>query len=221
MIERLVARARDRDDLTWIYIEVPNCENALEHGRVEDWTYEHPHHFTVKSMETLLKSCGIPQHFVSRMYGDEVLSVMAMVNVNPFPAMPSEDDERMQAILDRFSETQNSLSEISDRIIERLESVALWGGAGKSAMLINQLNLPDSVTVIDSHDEKWGLYVPGTSIMMRSPEVLKQKPVNCIIATTAWRAEDIRAEIIERNILVNSLWKIEDGKLVEVPLVQE
>jgi hypothetical protein len=218
MLQRVAARAKDRHALTWIYIEVPNCENALEHGRLEDWTYEHPHHFTVKSMETLLESCGISNYFVSRMYGDEVLSVMAMVSVNPFPHKPNEDDEKMKATITRFFNARRAIQEVSNRIYEKIHQVALWGGAGKSAMLINLLNLPHTTVVVDSHDAKWGLYVPGTSIKIRSPETLKQCPTPIVIATTAWRADDIRAEILERKILVSSLWKIEDGILVEVPL---
>lgn len=96
--------------------------------------------------------------------------------------------------------------------------IAFWGGAGKSAMFLRRFQLPTHVTVVDSHSDKWLMCVPGTKIKISDPDVLFRYPVQYVIATASWRADDIAKEIVERNIPCKGLLKFEGGQLVEVPL---
>lgn len=209
-IEGIVEHAKRNVQTVCLMIEVPCCENALKNGRIEDWTYEHPQNFTLQSMRRLLRNCGMEQFSVMKSYGGEVLVVQAFV-------VPDRD-KGVEDIIDRYRKIHIGLCRAGDHLRRNSDKVAYWGGAGKSAMFLRKFGVPDDAIVVDSHEEKFGFFVPGTSIMIRSPEYLKCNPVEDIIVTTSWRADDIRDDIKRRNISCNRILKFENGDLVEVPL---
>jgi len=214
LIEQIATRAAARDKLTYVYIEVPNCENALRRRRVEDWTYEHPQHFTLRSMKALLNNCGLDHFMILSKYGGEVIS--CLVKITPDPAHPN--DLNVDKVLEGYNTVERAIVSEASWLLHHSHCVAYWGGAGKSAMFLRMLGVPAGSTVVDSHDAKWGMYVPGTPLLICDPDVLKDRPADYIVATTSWRAEDIRDEIARRGIQCKALLKFEGGELVEVPL---
>jgi hypothetical protein len=121
-------------------------------------------------------------------------------------------------VVDSYAQVAKNITYASEWIQELGDRVAFWGGAGKSAMFLRQFDLPSNTIVVDSHYDKWRACVPGTRIPIRPPTVLKKRPVEIIIATTSWRADDIRDEIIQRSIPCQKLLKFQGGQFVEVPL---
>jgi hypothetical protein len=214
LLEEIATEARKRSKTTYLYLEVPNCEVALNNTRIEDWTYEHVQHFTIRSMQALLRNSGIDHFVITKRYGDEVLSVIA--KIDPVTVNPADLD--VDVVLDNYTHAAKIVDTENVRIRSRLGQVAFWGGAGKSAMFINLFDLPPSACVVDSHDEKWGMCVPGTRIKIQDPEILKEFCPHYIVATTSWRAEDIRDEIKRRGIKCGQLLKFQNGQLTEVPL---
>lgn len=211
-IEQIVRRAEKRGGITYLLIECPCCQVALKHLRIEDWTYEHPQHFTVMSMMYMFRICGIKICQASVSYNGEV--VVGLAKIEPKPVHSPTVDQ----ILFGYKRAEKNIEQEGDWIRQGGSKVALWGGAGKSAMFINKFKLPETTRVIDSHDVKWGYYVPGTKIKMLPPDTLLNEPADYIIATTSWRANDIRDEILAQGIKCKALLKFERGKLVEVPL---
>jgi hypothetical protein len=214
LIHDLVARAWERDEPTWCYIEVPCCENALELSRIEDWTYEHPQHFTEYSLRDLLKVNGITNYVIQRRYNGEVICCLIQ-----FDSELITGGLDVTTITEKFKKVGDQIEREGLAMRSRLGELAFWGGAGKSAMFIRQLGLPDDTFVVDSDKTKWGMCVPGTGIKILCPDDLKllNSPPK-IIATTSWRADDIKAEIIRDKIPCDGLFKFQNGKLVEVPL---
>jgi hypothetical protein len=213
-MEGIAARARNRRFTTFIYLEVPSCENALRHRRIEDWTYEHPQHFTINSMRALLRSCGLDHFMILSSYGREVLKVL----VKHEPVELHKSDLDVDYLLSDYEVIENNIRRESSWIKCHSYTTALWGGAGKSAMFIRRVGVPDDIVVVDSHEEKQGMYVPGTRIKIQSPQVLREFNPDYIIATASWRAEDIRDEIVRYGYPCKTLLKFEGGELTEVPL---
>lgn len=211
-IEQIVRAAEKRTGITYLLIECPCCQEALKQLRIEDWTYEHPQHFTVMSMMYMLRACGIKICQATTHYNMEV--VIGLAKIEPKKA----HSPTVEQILFGYGRLDKNITKESDWMQLLDDSVALWGGAGKSAMFINKFKLLDSTRVVDSHEEKWGMYVPGTQIKIMSPHTLIEDPVDYIVATTSWRANDIRDEIKSLGIPCKALMKFERGKLVEVPL---
>jgi hypothetical protein len=214
LIEEIARMALVRCEPTWVYIEVPNCENALRRRRIEDWTYEHPQHFTVKSLRALLHSCWLDRFGIVNSYGGEVLCCLVQVN----PEDSVKDTINVPSVLNNYGRVQRAIETEGQWLRDCNDDIAYWGGAGKSAMFLRLFNLPESITVVDSHDEKWGMCVPGTKTKIQNPDVLLSNRVKYIIATASWRANDIRDEIKQRGIPCQGLMKFEFGRLVEVPL---
>ena len=210
MLEQIVHRARCGSGTTFLYVETPCCTNALTRSRVEDWTYEHPQHFTLHSMMRLFDGVGIPQSSVQVSYNGEV--IMGVAKIEPVVTKGITASR----IIAKYKFTERTLARVKEFIGEN--NCAFWGGSGKSSTLLNLLDLPEETIVVDSHEAKWGYCVPGTGIKMMAPLTLKKFPVDYIIATTGWRALDIRDEIVKGGTQCKALLKFENNKLVEVPL---
>lgn len=212
LIEQIVKRAKERKHPTIILVEVPCCQQALQRTRIEDWTYEHPQHFTVNSLSRLFRAVGIMMSQVETSYGGEVCVGWAKIDPQQTRGLT------VDTILENYNRAEENISATREWFQEN--KVAFWGGAGKSAMFIRKFNLPEDTTVVDSHEIKHNFYVPGTRIKIMNPITLRKFPVDYIVATTSWRANDIRDEIVRDSIPCKALLKFENGELVEVPLGQ-
>jgi hypothetical protein len=209
-LREIADAALERDSNTYLFVEVPCIDHALERVRIEDWTYEHPHHFTSVSFVRAQQLAGFQVLEASRGYGDEVLTSIALANsletINPYE------------VAEGFDKMQFNLARAGGKLADKLDKVAFWGGAGKSAIFLNAFGVPENAIVVDSDPNKVGLYVPGTGILIRDPAHLHFMRPEIIVATTSWRAEDIRKEIHKYEVSCKQLLKFENGELVEVPL---
>jgi hypothetical protein len=215
ILEDIARTAKGRSHPTILYIEVPSCENALRRCRIEDWTYEHPQHFTVNSMRAALRAAGLDHFVIIPKYDDEVLSVIVKIA----PAEHHDNDLCVETVLMDYERVAQNIRREIGWTRRHANCTVFWGGAGKSAMFIRKFHLPeDDTTVVDSHEAKWGLYVPGTGIKIQPPAILHDVQPDYVIATTSWRANDIRDEIVRDDIPCRMLFKFEGGELREVPL---
>jgi hypothetical protein len=195
--------------VTKLLVEVPCCDNAIKRTRIEDWTYEHPQHFTTKSMAALFRNTGVKHFFIGTSYNEEVVVAYATIT-------PSYKSFDLHEITDDYNKASVNIVYVGDWIRRNLNMIAFWGGAGKSAMFLRKFGVPSCALVVDSHEAKHGFYVPGTGIEIKNPDELKFQDEKYIIATTSWRANDIRDEILKRGIPCKGLFKFEDGNLKEV-----
>jgi hypothetical protein len=213
-LEPIVKLARRRNDMTSIFIETPCCQKALTKCRIEDWTYEHPQHFTLNSMRWLLKNIGMEKFQVEASYDGEVLVASTLVT-------PEKEDDFPMRVREWYSAVQDNIIEVGRILRDRVDDIVFWGGAGKSVMFIRLFNLHEDSVVVDSHKEKWYMNVPGTCIPIRSPLDPDWDKRKIVVATTSWRANDIKAEILRLGLPVEALYKFENGQLTEVPLESE
>jgi hypothetical protein len=189
--------------------EVPCIEKALETTRVSDFLYEHVSNFTLNSLYAMFGTSGFKLLETSRLYGDEVV-------VGFF--QPHEDAlKQNHRMTNKFVSQIESLAVTIRSKVDQLRNVVLWGGTGKSAAFINMFELDAAhfPTVVDSDPCKAGFYVPGAGQKIQDPSVIAEVPNPTIIITTAWRAEDIYAEIQRRGIKYKSLLVFKDGALNE------
>ena len=215
ILEGIAHAAKARPHPTTLYIEVPSCENALRRCRIEDWTYEHPQHFTVNSMRAILRAAGLDHFIIIPKYNDEVLSVIVRIA----PVEHRDCDLCVETVLLDYDRAARSLHHKLNWVCHTHPNTVFWGGAGKSASFIRWFRLPeDDTIVVDSHEEKWGLCVPGTGIKIQPPDILHGIQPDYVIATTSWRANDIRDEIVRDDIPCKTLFKFEGGQFREVPL---
>jgi hypothetical protein len=210
-LESIVKLARNRKGLTALLIETPCCQKALSKCRIEDWTYEHPQHFTLNSMRWLLRNVGMEKLQVEASYEGEVLVAVTMIQ-------PEKEDDFPQRVREWYSAVRDNIDEVGQVFRDNVDKIVFWGGAGKSVMFIRLFDLHKDSVVVDSHEDKWHMNVPGTSIPILPPFDPNWDKRKIVVATTSWRANDIKAEIKRLELPVETLYKFENGQLTEVPL---
>lgn len=205
------------DQFPYVLIEVPRINNAIEQHRLNDYLYEHVSNFTDLSMKTMLETSGYDIIYFDTPYNGEVITTLAKPKKN----------KQLSTIQNTATQYQQALKTGRKNLLQELlthkkqgNTIALWGGTGKSAAFLNsyQLSLNDFPTVVDSDHHKVGKYVPGTGQEIKSPEQLQNNPVDTIIITTQWRAQDIFNEIQQRKITYKNLYIVQDHKLTTFPI---
>lgn len=182
----------------FVYIEVPCFDKAMQSGRVGDLIYEHVSHFTRNSFRALLGFSGFDIVELDLMYDDEVIYCIAYSDSNRVLTFKRDTEKFNEGIATSQALVQNGL----DDVLEANQSIALWGGTGKSAAFINTYDLDAArfPIVVDSDETKCGKFVPGTGQEIIHSTSLLQNHVDVIVITTRWRAADIYQEIVQRQI---------------------
>jgi hypothetical protein len=192
-------------------VEVPNIVNAIRDQRIEDWVYEHAHHFTPNSLKRLFIRNGWRINRCETVYNNEVVFLHAEYRQTTADKAISSYVENFSNIREALCVAANELKELSET-----KSVAFWGGTGKSTMSIHQLGSKSKFRVVDSDLMKVGLCVPGLAVKIEHADALLRDPVDVIVITTSWRAADILGEIQRKGIRYEKILMYKRGKLVEV-----
>jgi len=200
--------------------EVPRIDKALDQNRINDFLYEHVSHFTEHSFRVLFEEAGWGVLEVNRGYGDEVVSLAARPRLrrrarDGAPERPSSVVQRSRQFRESVGVQGVDLRQRISTWQEEGRTVALWGGTGKGAALINMCQLTEQVAplVIDSDPRKQGSHVPGTGQLISSPAACLEHGVDVIVICTQWRARDIEHEIRDVLNLQAELYVVHCGKI--------
>jgi SAM-dependent methyltransferase len=197
-----------------LFVEVPCIDLALETGRTTDFFYEHNSHFTTESLRRMLERAGASIERLEKGYGGEVVYALAEL---PVQAHQVQRAEQALAFGQQAEARRGALAEQIQALAESGVRVAIWGGTGKAAALINQCGLDAQrfPLVVDSDKEKAGTYVPGTGQLIRFRDYLLEHPVDVILIAPQWRAADIVLEIHQHGIRYQKILLEYQGRLVD------
>ena len=187
---------------TFLFVEVPNGEPALEQGRLSDWLYEHCSHFRTGSLRALFRSMDIAVVRDGDDVNGEVLWLMA--RLTPQAETPIE--------IIRYRQLSKSrLTSIQWQPPAEARQVVVWGGTGKAAALLHRLVPHGKLCVVDGDTRKVGGWVPGLGIPIQDPSAVGEAPD--VIVPSRWRLPDILLEMASANIEPRAIWIEEDGEL--------
>lgn len=208
--------------------EVPCIEKALEQNRIHDFLYEHVSNFTERSFRTLFERNGWRVLEVRTGYDGEVVSLAAVPRLrktlrqDSTPVAGDAISEEFEQPSARFQRSvDRQVRAVRGRLLRWVgagERVAMWGGTGKGAAMMNLFGIERAwlPRVVDSDLRKVGAFVPGTGQAIAAPQSLIDEPVDRILITTPWRARDIEHEIREVHGLTASLHVVHRGRIVEL-----
>jgi hypothetical protein len=197
-----------------MYFEVPCIDRAIASARTVDFYYEHNSHFTSTSFRRMLDRSGAEIERVEHGYGGEV--ICGLLRAGGCAAQLSVAREAQAFCY----AAESALSAISLQLISLHisgQTVAIWGGTGKSAAFINRYGL-DALrfpVVVDSDATKAGTFVPGTGQQIRTRDWLLEHPVDVMIVPPQWRAADIVQEMGTAGIRCQTVLIEHGGKLVD------
>jgi hypothetical protein len=213
LLEQLAWGAASLNKPVWLFAEMPCIDRVFETGRLADFFYEHPSHFTTQSFRTLMQRAG---EVVELAHGYDGEVVFALVRLH----VP-ESSRACAASADSFSrrtrESGNAIRAQLDELVAQNRQVAIWGGTGKAAAFIHQFGADAKrfPLVVDSDPDKVGTFVPGTGQKIAFRDELKQLPVDVVIIPTQWRAKDILTEMKREGIAAAQVLIEHDGRLID------
>jgi hypothetical protein len=197
-----------------LYLEVPCIDRALETGRTFDFDPTHTSYFTTASFMRMLSRCSPVEQRIGHGYQREVLYAFVRLGRGQTQV---EHARAAEAFRGAARESLARLRRQLDALAASGRSVAIWGGTGEAAAFIAQVGA-DAVRfpiVVDSDADTVGGIVPGTGQKIRSPEWLRDHPVDVVIIPTHRRGPDIVREMAAADIRCDAVLVEHGGRLVE------
>ena len=198
---------------TYLFCEVPCIDKVFETHRVADFYYEHPSHFTSTSFSTLLEKSGEIIE-IKKLYGEEVIT--GLLKLKPKSNQLNNYKSSINISNHLLNNLKNIKAEIRELIITE-EKIAIWGGTGKCAALMNHFDIKSDEfpIVVDSDIRKVGTYVPGVGQEILHSTYLVENPVQVLIIPTQWRARDIINECKSLKLCFKSILIEHKGHFIE------
>jgi SAM-dependent methyltransferase len=213
LVEQLAWAAAALEKPVWFFAEMPCIDRVVGSGRLADFYYEHPSHFTTQSFHTLMSRAGEVVE-LDHGYDGEVVFVLVRLGV----PVAMRDKARVASEFAAAADASRvRIRQQLDELSAGGKRVAIWGGTGKAAAFIHQFGADAKrfPLVVDSDPDKVGTFVPGTGQEILFRDVLKSKPAEVVIIPTQWRAKDIAAEMAREGIEVGLVLIEHGGRLVD------
>ncbi len=141
-----------------IYIEVPCFDWICEHRAWFDVFYEHVNYFRLSDFHRMFAKVVES----GRLFGGQYLYVVGELATLRRPVFDAGDRASFPA----------NFTTVADRKPERSGRAGIWGGASKGVIfsLLKDRAGERIDTVIDINPAKQGKYLPGTGLLVRSPQ---------------------------------------------------
>lgn len=188
-----------------IYIEAPSLAYMVEKKNYQDIHFEHLSYFTFDFLKKLISNCGFEIVNSKRLQSNRVISILAE---NKHSAMltrkkaaqrireAKSNKSLVQKLLKFGRESEkrrlNMLNFIHSKLGKGDKWVVFGAGAG-SVNLISSLGLTEKeiLFVVDSDLKKWGKYLPGSGLFVKSPKALKKTMVDVVFVTSDFYQNEI------------------------------
>jgi len=187
-----------------LWIEVPDLEWILDKGSFYDITYEHCNYFFKQTLVNLLSSIGFKVKSVKNVFdGQYILLEAEYTSKNETteietPVSPSA----ILSFIDRFSNNKRTYNDL----IEKSESICIWGASGKGVIFLSELDkelLRKVEHVIDINPQKHEKFLPLSAKRVESPEILKSiNSQSSVLVMNKVYEEEIKKKIEELGVNV-------------------
>jgi hypothetical protein len=189
----LIAKANNYNGK--IYIEVPSFEWISERSSFWDITYEHCNYFTEKTLSQMFFNSK-----TGKLFGSQYIYIIA-------------DLKDLRNYIDVVESPMNDSFDLTEKIkyyksiLSKMHSVAIWGGATKGLLFLNQCdpNRNKIKFVIDINPAKQNRYMAKSGHKIYSPSILEKFSIENIIVSNENYFEEIKKEVKKYNINVFKL----------------
>jgi hypothetical protein len=212
-VEQLAWAAAALPKPVWLFAEMPCIDRVFASGRLADFYYEHPSHFTTQSFRTLMDRSGDVVE-LAHGYDGEVVYGLSRLGVQ-------ETSRKCAASATEFSQravaSRAMICAQLDELAASGQRVVIWGGTGKAAAFILNFGVDAKrfPFVVDSDPDKVGTFVPGTGQEIQFRDALKFTRADVVLIPTQWRAKDIVAEMAREGIAADRILIEHDGRLID------
>ena len=154
-----------------IILETPSFEWIQEQGSFWDVFYEHCNYFGHACLKSLCERAGLEVLSQQTVFGSQY----QIIEARPKQKDTASEFNGIQPSADLLAYSTAAES-AKNNLLLRLDQAnarkgwGIWGAGGKGVALVNQLNYPPPLFVIDSNPAKQGCVIPGSNVPIVSPE---------------------------------------------------
>jgi SAM-dependent methyltransferase len=194
---RSIVNAMEATPGSVLFTELPDAKRVFEEVAFWDIYYEHCSYFTMGSLGRLFRSFSLTQTEMEYGFGDQYLLVESVLDGNASPHPMEESVAETASLVGSFAvEAARRLDgwrTLADQSANR--KVALWGGGSKAVAFLTTLGVWPDVAVVDINPHKQGKWLPGTRVMVDSPEVLADTGVDHVIIMNPIYEDEITSDL--------------------------
>jgi hypothetical protein len=187
--------ARTNDYRGFLFVEVPTFDWIVNKNAFWDIFYEHCNYFTEESLSTMFE-IAITGNFFNGQYIYLWADLSKIRNTIPCDIKFTRYDT---------SAFRNKLEGYKEMLINN-GSFAVWGAGAKGSTFLNLLDREKIIQyVIDINPAKQNKFIAGTGHPIFGSDILLHQPVQNILIMNENYVEEIKQQIKEYNISVNTL----------------
>lgn len=188
----------------YLFIQTSQA-NMIKENQFDTIYHEHISFFSIKSMAVLTRSAGfyIKDVIKTPVHGTSFVFVLSRY-------LPSNEDQFLnneiilnQLTMTKYAEYCNNIARkinvlISDLRIKGYKVIG-YGAAAKGNTFINFSGFILDY-IVDDNPLKQGLYTPGSRILIRSPDVIKEEKALIFVVPLAWNFfDEIKKKVSSLN----------------------
>jgi SAM-dependent methyltransferase len=161
-------------------VEVPNFEMMLQQRLLTEFIPDHVAYFTAVTLRRCLEGAGFDVDRIQSIWHDYILSAEIRVR-GPVDLTGFEDQiQRLSHQLQAFAQRHAA------------GRLAVWGAGHQSLTTLALADIHSRVRyVVDSAPFKQGRYTPATHLPIRSPQALRDDPVDAVIVMAAGYSDEV------------------------------
>lgn len=180
----------------FLFVEVPTFDWIVNKNAFWDIFYEHCNYFTEESL-----GCMFDDAVTGSFFGGQYIYLWA--DLSKIKNTISENIKFTHYDTAAFSHKIEGYK----KILSNSGSFAVWGAGAKGSTFLNLLDTERKAVqfVIDINPAKQNRYIAGTGHPIYAPDILLKQPVENILIMNGNYTEEIKQQIKEYNISVNTL----------------
>ena len=178
----------------YLFIQTSQA-NMVEENQFDTIYHEHISFFSIKSMAALAQSAGlyIKDVIKTPVHGTSFVFVLSKWGPSNYTQFLTNETALNQLRMIKYAMHCNSIARDTKNLIEDLRArgfkVIGYGAAAKGNTFINFSGFTLDY-IVDDNPLKQGLYTPGSKILIKSPEALKEEKKLIYVVPLAWNFFD-------------------------------
>ncbi len=188
---------------SYVVFEVPDCTPALETLDYTTIWEEHTMYFTQKTFKFYCNSKNknlvyyklAPYTMENSLVG--IVKLGEEIEIKGSNKKNEEEISRAELFASNFKIQQKIIESFLNHYKKTRGKIVIFGAGHLSCKFVNLLNLKELIyCFIDDSKNKQGLYMPGSQLPIKSPEILSEDSVSlCLLGL----GEEIQEKIITNN----------------------
>ena len=210
----------------YIVFEVPDCTKQLES---KDYTMPWEEHILYFVPETLKATFDFTSFELTKFchYSYKIEDVqIAIIQKSEAPIrkniQPIHDNFRLpEEYAESFEKNRVTIYSYLKEYVSKIGKVAFYGAGHLSVMMVKSLKIEEFIEFIaDDTELKQGLYLPGTSLQIKSPKLLVKDNISLCVLCLSVDYEDIvkkkNHKFIDKGGIFVSAFSIQKNSLFKI-----